>query len=318
MMGNSRTIRVSLPTDEQGMVGRQCPSPECGQYFKLKPGTGLPIEDCGCPYCGTRADSSDFMTADQSEYVESVALRQVLEPSLRDFKHAIEALNRPTSRSLIQLKFSVNLPALRLHSYEESEVETDVTCDNCGLEFAVFGVFASCPDCGKLNAFQVFESSLEVCRRRLGLLSLPETVADQELTKAILVDTLGSAIAAFDALGKTLRQARPDIFPARPKNLFQNTTALDQSLVKGTGAGIGARLGTNEFSDLSRLFQVRHIYEHNLGVIDDEFVAKIPAYRHLKGRFYPLSRGDIERLLDLLGQLASSLKNEFGTPERSN
>jgi len=314
MMGD-RTIRVSLPTDEQGMVGQQCPSPECGQYFKLKPGTGLPIEDCGCPYCGTRADSSEFLTYDQLEYAKSVAAKQVLEPTLRDFKRNIEALNRPSRGSLIDIKFSVNLPPFRTHSYQESDVETHVTCTNCGLEFAVFGVFAFCPDCGQLNAFDVFEACLEVCRRRLRLLDLPETAADQELVKAILVDALRSAVAAFDALGKKLRQARPDVFPDRPKNLFQNVAALDRSLDKATGAGLAARLGADGFDNLVRLFQVRHVYEHNLGVVDEEFVAKVPAYRHLKGRLYPLSREDVERLVELLGQFSSSLENEFGPAE---
>jgi len=314
MMGE-KIIQVSLPTDEQGMVGRQCPSPECDQYFKLKPGTGLPIQDCGCPYCGTRADASDFYTPGQLEYAESVAIKQVLEPMLRDFRRNIEALNRPSRTSLIEIKFSVNLPTFQVHSYRESDVETPVTCTNCGLEFAVFGVFAFCPDCGQLNAFEVFEACLEVCRRRLRLLELPETAADQELVKAILVDALGSAVAAFDALGKKLRQARSDIFPEKPKNLFQNIAALDRSLEKATGVGVAARLGSDEFSDLARLFQVRHIYEHNLGVVDEEFAAKVPAYRHLKGRLYPLSREDVEHLLELLGQLASSLKNDFGPSE---
>ena len=314
MMGE-RTIQVSLPTDEKGMVGRQCPSMECGQYFKLKPGTGLPIEDCGCPYCGTRADSSEFLTPDQVEYAKSVVAKQVLEPTLRDFKRNIEALNRPSRNSLIDIRFSVSLPTFRVHSYRESDIETPVTCTNCGLEFAVFGVFAFCPDCGQLNAFEVFDACLEVCRRRLRLLDLPETAADPELVKAVLVDAIGSAVAAFDALGKKLRQARPDMFPDRPKNLFQNLAALDRSLDKATGAGLAARLGADGFDNLVRLFQVRHVYEHNLGVVDEEFVAKVPAYRHLKGWLYPLSREDVERLVELLGQLSSSLENEFGPAE---
>jgi hypothetical protein len=314
MMGD-RTIRVSVPTDEHGMVGRQCPSPECGQYFKLKPGTGLPIEDCGCPYCEARADASEFRTPDQLEYAKSVVVKQVVEPVLQDFKRNIEALNRPSRDSLIDIRFSVKTPSFRIHSYRESDVETLASCDNCGLEFAVFGVFAFCPDCGQLNAFDVFEACLEVCRRRLRLLDLPETAADPELVKAVLVDALGSAVAAFDALGKKLRQARPDVFPDRPKNLFQNLAALDRSLDKATEAGLAARLGADGFDNLVRLFQVRHVYEHNLGVVDEEFVAKVPAYRHLKGRLYPLSREDVERLIELLGQLSSSLENEFGPAE---
>ena len=312
-----RTIRVSLPIDEKGMVGRRCPSSECRQYFKLKPGTGLPTDECGCPYCGARGGSLDFATESQIAYAKGVAVKQVVEPLLRDFKRSIEGLNRSSRGSLIDIKFSVNLPSFRVHSYSESDVETPVTCTNCGLEFAVFGVFASCPDCGQLNAFQVFIGCLDICLRRLALMNLPETASDLDLVKAILVDTLGSAVAAFDALGKNLRKPRPDFFPDKPKNLFQDLAALDRSLDMATGGGLAARLGTDGFDDLVRLFQVRHIYEHNLGVVDQEFVAKVPAYRHLKGRLYPLDRDDVERLIDLLGKLASSLKNDFGLLENA-
>jgi len=314
MMGD-RTTRVSLPTDEQGMVGRRCPSQACGQYFKLKPGTGLPIKDCGCPYCGTRDNASAFATQDQIEYAKSVAVKEIVEPTLRDFKRSVEGMNRRSRGSLIEIKFSVSLPSLHLHSYRESDVETSVTCTNCGLEFAVFGVFAFCPDCGQLNAFDVFGACLEVCRRRLPLLDLPETATDQELVQAILVDALGSAIGAFDALGKKLRQTYPATFSSKPKNLFQNLGVVDQSLKAANGRGLAARLGDDAAKDLVRLFQVRHVYEHNLGVIDDEFVAKVPEYGHLKGRLYPLDRHDVERLVELLGQLASSLKSDFSAPE---
>jgi hypothetical protein len=294
------------------MAGRQCPSPDCGQYFKLKPGTGLPIKDCNCPYCETRAEAADFSTPDQIEYAKSVAVKEVVGPLLEDFRRDIETLNRPSRDSLISIKFSVDLPSFHLHQYREADVETPVTCSNCALEFAVFGVFASCPDCGLLNAFDVFQASLEVCRRRLRLLDLPETAGDAELVKAILVDSLGSAVAAFDALGKKLRQQRPDILPKKPRNLFQNVGALNLALETGTGKSIADRLGAAAFDDLVRLFQVRHVYEHNLGVVDNDFVAKVPGYARLYGRLYPLSKDDVERLVDLLDQLASSLREDFG------
>jgi len=309
-MDDMTEIKVSIPTDENGMAGRQCPSPECGQYFKLKPGTGLPIEDTGCPYCGFRAEAGEFLTPDQIEYAKSVAMDQVVRPMLEDFKRDIEKLNRPSRDSLISIKFSVDLPTFYLHHYREADLETPVTCSNCALEFAVFGVFASCPDCAHLNAYDVFQGCLEVCRRRLGLLDVADTSADADLVKAILTDTLGSAVSAFDALGKTLRQAHPGVFPDKPKNLFQNLSALDQALL-ATGAGIEGRVGSSEQADLIRLFQIRHVYEHNLGVVDDDMVAKVPSFAHLKGRLCPLTRADVERAVELLAKLASSLQTDL-------
>jgi len=310
-MGDTVSIRVSMPTDENGMIGRECPNLDCQRYFKLKPGTGLPISDTGCPYCGTRAEASDFFTPDQIEYAKSVAMDQIVRPMLEDFKHNIESLNRPSRKSLISLKFSVDLPTYYIHSYKEDEVETRVTCSNCTLEFAVFGIFASCPDCGHLNAFEILKACLEVCRRRLLLLDLADTSADADLVKAILTDALGSAVSSFDALGKTLRQTHPGIFPAKPKNLFQNLAALNQALTVGTGSSLEVRLGADGEADLIRLFQIRHVYEHNLGVVDDDMIAKVPGYAHLKGRLCPLTRADVERAVELLDKLDSSLQADL-------
>ncbi len=71
---NEFRISAPLPTDERGMTGRECPA--CGRYFKLMPGTGLPIEDCRCLYCCHLVDASGFTIAEQLKYVESVGLRQ--------------------------------------------------------------------------------------------------------------------------------------------------------------------------------------------------------------------------------------------------
>jgi Zn finger protein HypA/HybF involved in hydrogenase expression len=39
----------------------------------------------------------------------------------------------------------------------QTQVETNIACDNCGLVFSIYGVFSNCPDCGRLNAKVIFE-----------------------------------------------------------------------------------------------------------------------------------------------------------------
>ena len=80
-------------------------------------------------------------------------------------KRGIEQLNRPSRGSLIDISFKVKTPSFNVHSYREQDVETSVTCDACGLEFTVFGIFASCLDCGQINAFKVLNSSLTLASR---------------------------------------------------------------------------------------------------------------------------------------------------------
>jgi hypothetical protein len=69
-------VSVSIPTDERGLLGRECPVPECLGYFKVKSGTGLtgPGLQCHCPYCGHVADPNSFWTKEQIEYAQSVVV----------------------------------------------------------------------------------------------------------------------------------------------------------------------------------------------------------------------------------------------------
>ncbi|MDZ7792117.1 MAG: hypothetical protein U5P10_00065 [Spirochaetia bacterium] len=58
-------ISVPFPTDEDGMLGRECL--ECEEYFKIKPGTGLETTYCHCPYCEYEGEADTFWTPEQIE-----------------------------------------------------------------------------------------------------------------------------------------------------------------------------------------------------------------------------------------------------------
>jgi hypothetical protein len=59
------------------------------------------------------------------------------------------------------------------------------------------------------------------------------------------------------------------------------------------------------------MFQVRHIYEHNAGVIDSEFVMKLPAYSHQLGRKFPLKKDDVKLFIVHMRQLGDAIYREF-------
>ena len=134
---------------------------------------------------------------------------------------------------------------------------------------------------------------------------------DADLGAGMYQDVLGRAVGAFDALGKKLRELRPDVFPPTPRNIFQNFDALDKALANKTRTGIAGRIGTNEADELNRLLQVRHLFEHNLGVVDQPFVRRVPSQAHLIGRKYPLNQQDVDRAILLLGALANSIQTDM-------
>lgn len=64
-------VGVNLSPDEKGFTGRECP--QCGEYFKVKFGTGLHGSSHCCPYCGFSGSQRAFDTKDQVEYAKSIA-----------------------------------------------------------------------------------------------------------------------------------------------------------------------------------------------------------------------------------------------------
>ena len=308
-----RDIRVSLPIDGEGMVGRECPALECGRYFKLRPGTGMDTTVCHCPYCGQSGESQDFATDDQIEYAKSVAYQEILEPSLLELEQTFKDLERQTAGGLISFKVDVRREPSYLHQYHEMELETRVICDNCALEFSVFGVFASCPDCQRLNALTTCLASLDVARKRVRLAE--DSSVDADLRRQFPRDALRDAVSALDSYGKALRAKYPDRIRSRAKtNLFQDADALDVELRTAALPAIDSILLPDEARVLRWLLQARHVYEHNAGVVDDRFVDRVPEAAHIHGRLLPLPGDDLLGGVDAVAKLAQGLDESFAAP----
>ena len=62
---------------------------------------------------------------------------------------------------------------------------------------------------------------------------------------------------------------------------------------------------------LIKMFKVRHAYEHNMGVIDEEFIQKLPEYSKQLGRKYILKQDEIEMLLLMMRELGNIMKEHF-------
>ena len=287
------------------MLGRECPDSNCKGYFKVRLGNVNDIDSLSCPYCGAKGGKLDFLTADQLKYVKTIAAKQLVEPILKDFAKKINGLNRRQRGGLIQLSFSVKHKGVRLHRYQERQLETRVDCDNCGLEFAVYGRFASCPTCIKLNALRVCLRSLETAKKKLGF-SQDENI-EADLRQEFVKDSLGSSVAAFDSFGQALRDRRVGIRSGSKPNLFQDIEMLDQELTAIGVPSIEVLIGAEAWEDLQWFFQARHVYLHKAGVADSRFISKQPSYAHLLGKIVPLDVDRLQRNIDVLCDLDEEL-----------
>jgi len=296
------TTQISFPLDEKGYLGRACPT--CNQYFKVKPKDKLPTHS-SCPYCGYSGYSKEFFTEEQLRYLKDVVVNKTIGPLLQN---TFDKINRNSKNSLIRFELK-GVSQYPIEKYQERILETEIPCANCGLEFSIYGVFSNCPNCGQLNAKTIFEKSL-VSSKKLIILGKNGN-ADEEMGQEHLKNALIGAISAFDALGKALRRKHPKKIASNTKNLFQNFRELDRSLKIAFGKNVSDYLTNLDSAFLLKMFQVRHLYEHNAGVIDDDFVRILPAFLDQKGRKYQLNENEIESFLDKIGALGVKIFYEF-------
>lgn len=145
---------IDLPTEEEGLLPRECP--HCETVFAINPemfeeGHYLNLR---CPKCGWIAEFDKFHTADQVEYAHSVGsndLRQQVEEEIGDMLE--DAFSGVKSSDYIEVETSEDdldlgredIPSPHL------KIETeDVTCSDCGFEYAVergTEENSSCPVC---------------------------------------------------------------------------------------------------------------------------------------------------------------------------
>jgi hypothetical protein len=230
---NGDQFYFSLPQDENGYLGRECP--ECEKYFKLTPGTGVPDEDqTYCPYCGHRASQNDFATKEQIEYATSLAQQYVQD----EFHKMFKKLERkyPKHKAKRQMVgFYVEAgpkPRVPIRYYTEQELETRVTCSNCTLKYAVYGVFAYCPDCGLHNSQQTLEASLDVIAK---MLKLADDEEDKIIAEELIAGCLSNVVAKFDGFGREVCRVFADK-SSNPKQAadvrFQNLAGAQTNLQK--------------------------------------------------------------------------------------
>lgn len=304
---------VALEPDAAGYLGRECPQPDCERYFKITPGTGLDgIDTCVCPYCGFKEHYSHFHTQDQIDHASSVIEQQVVGALLKDLR-GLEFDHRPRGSFGMGLSMRVEGSVPPVRHYSELDLETEVVCEECTLRYAIFGLFAFCPDCGAHNNLQTLDANLAVVDK---LLNLAVAEVDQELARTLLSSGLGNVVAAVDGWGRAvtwLHRSKAAITIQVGGVRFQNLVGAATNVANAFGFDVKSSVSAIEFTDAARLFQKRHVLAHKLGVVDSEYVDRTGDTSVPVGSKLQISSDEIRAGVDVLRRLAAALANHLET-----
>lgn len=300
-------FNITIPKDEDGLIGRECPLPECESYFKLQPGTGLKGEDlpCHCPYCGHKDSSDKFFTKAQIEYAKSIVLNQVTGAVLKDLK-ALEFNHRPSGGFGIGISMKVTGQPSAIRHYREQQLETDLVCESCTLHYTIYGVFGFCPDCGVHNSIQILKKNLELVEKMLDLAEKQEAAVAQTLIENALED----CISSFDGFGRESCRLKSStaVSPSKAAEIrFQNIGAARLRMQEQFGVDIAVNLDAAEWAAVRRGFQKRHLLAHKMGVVDEEYLAAMNDSSMSIGRKINVQSSEVRELAESLRKIGEQL-----------
>lgn len=312
---DQHTFSITIPSDDDGLVGRECPVDACAPaYFKVKSGTGIiDLNVAYCPYCRTAAEPSDFTTAAQKAYATRILEREVAQGLNRVVRNAIgigPSGKRKLGAGLISIELSMKPARLPpVGRPLEEELRRDVHCEHCGLDHAVFGLATWCPDCGRDVFISHVSAEMEVLRKVLNAVDSRRETLGPRVAARDVENTLEDVVSVCEAvlkavtrrhllsLGKTEDEVT-DILEKRVRNGFQNLERARERLQEFTGATIGRVLQESDFAFLVGVLEKRHPIAHNLGVVDRKYLAKVRT-GEVEGREVRVTADEVGRAIDL-------------------
>jgi hypothetical protein len=235
--------------------------------------------------------------------VKSVAIHEITGALLKDLKE-LEFDIKPKGLFGVGMSMKVKGRPHPIRYYQEKQLETEVVCDRCTLCYAIYGVFAFCPDCGVHNSLQILNKNLELAEKEI---TLAETV-ERDLANYLIADALENAVSAFDGFGreacKVHAAAASD--PAKAENLsFQNLISARQRVQELFGFDLAAGVEPQEWDFACRCFQKRHLLAHKMGVVDEAYLVVAKDPHAVAGRKIVIRPDEVAALTNILRKLGS-------------
>lgn len=319
------TAPVSIPLDDDGYFGRECPS--CAAPFKMVVDEyeALPEEiELTCPYCGHREGHGEFMSTAQRERVtaaaEGLAL-QYVHQQLNDMLGSTFGRSSPPrrSRSLISIELSYNPgtppPISALPEIVEQQTRRVVECSSCGNHHAVYSVTSFCPVCGPRPATEKVLEAIEAASEALAVEDRFESDERESLRargvfERFAVDGIESVVSLFEQFAREQFASRVPNAKQVVKgkgNVFQRLDEAADLFATQAQVDLRTLAGPGRWLRLQRAFAQRHVLAHNGGIIDTRFLTQVPDSSLKVGQRLVVRRSDAEAALDDLRTVVTAL-----------
>ena len=315
-------VPIELELDDNGYFDRLCPFEKCGATFKVMFEDWHNIvcdEKVFCPRCRHRAESTEWNTPEQEEYIKKVGINYVQKQIGQAFQSDARRFNRSQNRnSVVKISMSyqpthivVPVPANAVNIMTQ-----EFTCDKCNCRYASIGTAFFCPSCGHNSVMDAFTNSIETVKKTLE--AIPKIRADltelydenvaQDSIRHICEDNLINIVSSFESYAERCFHKLPNAGSFRVRqNLFQNLRKSDAIWRDATGTGYTDLLDSDEYAILLLYFQRRNILVHSDGIVDQPYIDRSNDNQYDVGQRLVVTESIVYDLVPVIKKLADGL-----------
>lgn len=320
MLPDNFSIEVSIPTDEDGYLDRECPNEICGAAFKVLSADwkdNVRDEEVFCPVCGHTATSDYWMTQDQIKHCESQLMAKVMPMIDGEMKRMARDFNRSMPKGgliSMSMTYKPSRPVAIVPLEAAELMRQRYVCESCGCRYAAIGAAFFCPSCGHNSARAALVETLATVRRLPQVRAALEAGLDRDAAvnayRLILEENMGKLVAAFQRFAEATFEALPNTNDFSPRrNLFQNLPQSSDLWEQAIGVRYEAMLTRKEWSELQRCFQQRHILAHKDGIVDEDYLRKTGDRQYQSGQRLVIKEADVMRFTDLVEKTTTALRD---------
>ena len=281
-------MSVTMPADDSGHFGRQCP--DCERMFRINAADYKALPDdqlLTCPYCCVVQLHTEYLTEQQKQRalaaVREYVLQQVKGSLNNTFNNlAQQSRSRGHAGVSVTYRASADTEPDPLPPIDEESPIRERTCNRCSTRYAIFGEHIACPVCGPLPPGVVSRDALDAQEVALAILEgLPTDFLNQLRESGALertaAGTLGSVVSILETLLKQIfldRVPGGDAMIAGKGNVFQRLDDISHLYRDHLDIDFPAALGASDWDRMRTLYGVRHLHTHANGVADAKYVAQ--------------------------------------------
>lgn len=311
LIGKTIEVPYYFQEDSNGFLDRECHN--CGYLFKISSGAWDTLNTTQfCPLCKSQGAKEAFFTEEQGLKRKEQFDLGIREALGNEVTAELEGLY---SRKNIQNPYQIEgfpFPNDLVPEKVRELSQIEINCDNCLINYAIYGSAYFCPNCGHHSYEKIFNNSIIKIKAKLNHAELL-TSGDQStndtnivIARSLIETSLNDCVIAFQFNIEEVFKSR---FPSVsiPFNLFQRIDEGNQFWKQHQATGYVDILTNTELGKLRLYFQKRHLLSHTDGIVNSKYIAKAGDTSYAVGQRIVVKKNEVEDCLSLVEKISGQI-----------